>query len=323
MISVIMPVYRESPGTAEQAVRSVLAQTDTDIELIISPDDPENTALISFLAGLAGEDPRIMLLPADTHRGIAGNLNKALAEARGEFIARMDADDISYPDRLEKQLSYLEKNDLSLTGGLTDIIDETGRLTGTVDHLPENPVAVNKALRFGSCIPHPTWLARTKLFRVLDGYRDIPRAEDYDFLVRAALAGFRLGNLNNPVIRYRRTAGSESRSGLYHQFVTTREISAAYRKGRVIHTEDNPEMIRDGKITLGPAAMGTSTDPAAETKALRYAEAESIFYDALEYWQSGQRLKGASAMLRSVRRSPAFMDKTARLAAMYTIGRIK
>ena len=111
MISVIMSTYKEIINHLDKAIDSILNQTIQEIEFIIIVDDPTNNTLIDYIQKKAREDSRIHYFVNDKNLGLAKSLNKAIQLSSGEYIARMDADDISYLDRLESELKLLKEND--------------------------------------------------------------------------------------------------------------------------------------------------------------------------------------------------------------------
>ena len=125
MISVIMSTYHEPLEYVEKSVDSILCQTYGDFEFIISVDDPENRKLIDFLKNKADGDSRIKIIVNEKNIGLPKTLNNAIAVAKGDYIARMDADDISLPDRFECQLKLIEEKNLDLVG--CNIIDIDGK----------------------------------------------------------------------------------------------------------------------------------------------------------------------------------------------------
>lgn len=108
-ISVIMSVYNEPVEWLEQSVGSILNQTFKDFEFIIICDNPSNNTITNLIARFAEKDGRIKIIINDKNIGLTKSLNKGLSIAKGEFIARMDADDISLPLRFEKQVNYLRQ----------------------------------------------------------------------------------------------------------------------------------------------------------------------------------------------------------------------
>src|SRR5690606_16326231 len=127
-ISVIMSVFNAEKYLVE-ALESILNQTHSHFELIII-EDASTDGSLKILENYQNRDPRIILIKNDVNKGAAGfikNLNMALEKATGEFIARMDADDISDLRRFEKQITFLEENpDVFIVGSTIEIIDEKG-----------------------------------------------------------------------------------------------------------------------------------------------------------------------------------------------------
>ena len=233
MISILMSTYKEEERLLRQAIESILNQTYTDFEYIIILDDPDNEMHKRVIHEYASKDHRIQFYINEKNMGLTDSLNRGLSLCHGDYIARMDADDISLPDRLERQLNYLEKNDFDLIGGITEMINEDGTLLYSIKSVPTKPEKINKALCYGQCIAHPTWLGKKVVFDSLDGYRKMPLCEDYDFTLRAVLKGFKISNLNEPVLKYRMTANSVSRSNLFEQYLYMSYITSEYKNKRV------------------------------------------------------------------------------------------
>ena len=126
MISVIMSTYKEDESQLRQSIESILNQTYQNFEFIIILDNAENEMHRSVIHDYAARDSRIRFLVNEGNHGRTLALNRGLALAKGEYIAIMDADDISLPKRFEIELTYIEKNGYDLIGGITEIIDENG-----------------------------------------------------------------------------------------------------------------------------------------------------------------------------------------------------
>ena len=129
MISVLMTTYREPLEILRASVESILSQTYRDLEFIVILDDPDNQPAMDLLFSFAEADPRLKVEINASNLKQRKSLNRALELATGEYVARMDADDISLPERLELQLDYLTRNDLDLIGGLVQIMDEEGNVS--------------------------------------------------------------------------------------------------------------------------------------------------------------------------------------------------
>lgn len=233
MISVIMSTYKEDERLLRESIESILNQTYRDFEYIIILDYPDNDVHKSVIEEYALKDDRIHFYINEKNMGLTDSLNRGLSLCHGEYIARMDADDISLPDRLERQMEYLEKNHYDLIGGITEMINENGSLLYSIKSVPADPKKIDKALRYSQCIAHPTWLGRKEVFEKNAGYRHMPLCEDYDFTLRAVLNGFVISNLNEPVLKYRMTSNSISRSNLFEQYLYMSYITNEYKNKRV------------------------------------------------------------------------------------------
>lgn len=229
MISVIMSTYKEDERLLRESIESILNQTYKDFEYIIILDYPDNDVHKRVIEEYALKDDRIHFYINETNMGLTDSLNRGLSLCHGEYIARMDADDISLPDRLERQMKYLEKNHYDLIGGITEMINENGSLLYSIKNVPTDPKKINKALRYSQCIAHPTWLGKKEVFEKNAGYRHMPLCEDYDFTLRAVLNGFVISNLNEAVLKYRMTSNSISRSNLFEQYLYMSYITNEYK----------------------------------------------------------------------------------------------
>lgn len=242
MISVIMGIYRESPDILLTAVKSILSQNYKNIEIIAVLDDPNNIQLKRIMTNLAIEDSRIHFFVNNFNMGLAKTLNRALSLSKGEYIARMDADDIAFSTRLQNQLDWLTTKQLDLVGGNMQMIDEKGNLIYSIQQLPITEKHIKKGLCYGQVIPHPTWLVKREVYDHLCGYRNVPLAEDYDFVIRAVLQGYRCGNVPELVLKYRMTSESISRSNLYLQYNIMKLLSRSYKGGKAIKDDQILEL---------------------------------------------------------------------------------
>lgn len=194
-ISVIMGVYNfYHPKLLSQAIYSVLEQTFQDFEFIIC-DDGSTDGTWELLNKIAHSDERIVLLRNLENKGLAFSLNRCLGYAKGEYIARMDADDISLPNRLEKEINFLKENrQYALVTSWADLMED-GHVWG-LRRVCEKPE--KKDLLFGPPFIHAAMLMRTNVLYELDGYRickETLRAEDYDLWLRMYAKGYKGYNL--------------------------------------------------------------------------------------------------------------------------------
>jgi glycosyltransferase involved in cell wall biosynthesis len=204
-ISVVMAVYNGERFLRE-AIESILGQTFANFEFLIIDDgstDRTRKIIRSY------EDPRIRLVVNETNEGLTRTLNSGLRLARGEFIARQDADDISEPERFEKQIAFMDANtEVALLGTQYRYMDETGVSWGT-EPLPCSHGELSWALLFGTPFIHSAVMFRRR--QVLDSIGEYDQstshAQDYQYWNRIALT-HRVANLEQCLVRYRCHSGS-------------------------------------------------------------------------------------------------------------------
>ena len=190
---------RNSASTVDAAVRSVLVQTLRDWEMIVI-DDGSSDRSGDIVEGF--NDERIRLVRESSSAGLAARLNQAVALSRGEFIARMDADDICFPERLARQVARLREDPhLDLIGCSAVVFTNESKLVG------EMPVGLDHrdivARPFvGFPLPHPTWCGQASWFRNNPYNAELRYAEDQDLLLRS-FRHSRLGGLDEVLLGYR------------------------------------------------------------------------------------------------------------------------
>jgi len=196
-ISVLLPVKNGATVIAE-AIKSIIAQTTDDWELLIT-DDGSTDGTAAVVKRFS--DPRIRLFHHSESRGVAVSLNEMIRNARGEFIARMDADDHSYPRRLEVQRRFLQqRSGIHLCGTAAETFGEQE----TLYRFPSNHEAIRAMLLFQPSLVHPSVMWKADVFRKKNLFyqEDPPTAEDYELWVRASEC-VRFANLRQPLLRYR------------------------------------------------------------------------------------------------------------------------
>jgi glycosyltransferase involved in cell wall biosynthesis len=207
-ISVLMPVYNAERYLAE-AVESILAQTFTDFEFLII-DDGSTDSTPAMLRSYAERDARIRLVVRRENFKLVRTLNELIGMAQGEFVARMDADDIALPHRFERQVAFLREHpEVVVAGSRVDCIDPEGailRQFGT----EETHEAIDRAhlAAQGQTIVHPAVMIRSEVLKAIGGYRtEFTFAEDFDLWLRLAEAG-RVTNIPEVLLKYRVHASS-------------------------------------------------------------------------------------------------------------------
>lgn len=202
LISVIMATFNEEVGWVSSAIESILNQSFVKFEFIIINDNPIRKDLDVLLNHFKEKDSRISLIKNKKNLGLAISLNIGLRQAKGKYIARMDADDISFSGRLEIQYTYMEANpSIHLVGAQCVFINIEGKPIGQ----SKNPLrfrTIKKVAPYINVASHPTWIFRKEIVEKVKGYRKIT-VEDYDFILRLISGGFKIKNLEKPLLYYR------------------------------------------------------------------------------------------------------------------------
>jgi glycosyltransferase involved in cell wall biosynthesis len=192
---------RNAAKTIAASLRSTLRALPTDAELLVLDDaSSDRTAEIASATG----DARVKVFRSSAPSGVAGALNVLLMEARGDFVARMDADDIVLPRRFEFQLTQFRSALDIIFGGVVHFGTRV-RIPYPSPPLALSPSAFPSALLIGNPVAHSTMMARRNLLLELGGYRQC-LAEDYDLWLRAAARGVQISRLALPVVALRRHA---------------------------------------------------------------------------------------------------------------------
>jgi glycosyltransferase involved in cell wall biosynthesis len=208
LVSVVMPVHNGG-RLLQQAIDSILTQTVCDLELIVV-DDGSSDATPELLRNRAESDHRIRVVQHSTNLGFAAALNNGFAQARGRFIARMDADDVALPSRFERQLSFLDDHpDVAIVGSAVRRLSETGVL-GQVQQYPLRPGVVAWSMLFFNPIAHPTAMMRADAVDSPPYGNEYPGSEDYDFFFRLSRR-VRIANIPEVLLHYRVWTGNMSR----------------------------------------------------------------------------------------------------------------
>lgn len=200
-ITVIMSVFNGSEFLAE-SIQSILDQTFKEFEFIIVDDGSTDNSL-DIIRSFESADSRIKVI-SKLNEGLAKSLNTAISISKGEYIARMDADDISYKNRLEKQYEFMQKNkSIDLCGCSMDIIDELGNVTSEKIQTSNNH-EIHKKRFFQSPILHITFFGKKLFFLKNNGYREeFKYAQDYDLVMRGIDSGAKICNIKHKLVQYR------------------------------------------------------------------------------------------------------------------------
>lgn len=206
LVSIIMPAYNCADYIAD-SIRSVQAQTYRNWELIVA-DDKSSDSTVGIVRGIAADDNRICLLETDINLGPAAARNRAIDAAQGDYIAFLDSDDIWYPDKLQKQISFMEQNGYGFTYTAYEKIDDHGEPMGIVIPAP-NSVNYSSMLYKGDPIGNSTVVynaAELGKFYV----PNIKRRNDFALWLRMMHDCDRAYGLKEILASYRVRAGSVS-----------------------------------------------------------------------------------------------------------------
>jgi hypothetical protein len=198
-VSVIMTVYRDF-RFVDEAVASILNQDFTDLELILVDD---GNARLDIFDAIAARDRRIRIVSSAVNIGTAAAANLGIAAAKGEFVARLDADDVSEPGRLTAQVAALDADpDLGLVASAVTLIDEAGAVIRQ-RAMPETDTDIRWTIHFYNPIYHSTATYRRSVFEAAGRYRPEELVSQDHYLWFEMLPLCRMRNLAEPLVRYR------------------------------------------------------------------------------------------------------------------------
>lgn len=263
LVSVVMP-YRDASGTVEEAAASILSQEGVALELV-AVDDGSRDDGAERMRVLAGRDARVVMVQGEG-RGIAPALTRGLEAARGEVVARMDADDVALPGRLARQVEALAADArLGAVGTRVETLGPCGEgmrlyvawqnaLVGPGDHARE--------LFVESPLCHPSVALRREALEAVGGWRDTPWPEDYDLWLRLDAAGWRLAKVPEVLLQWRQRPGSLT-------LTDTRCSQARFREAKAFYLA--PRLARAGRplVVWGAGPTGKRLARALEVHGVR------------------------------------------------------
>lgn len=217
-----MPVYNGASFLRE-AIQSVLDQTFSDFSFLIINDgstDKSDKIIKKF------NDRRIRYVSHEFNRGLIATLNEGLELATGEYIIRMDADDISFPQRFEKQIAFMEANpDIAISGTSLSVIGSNELIA-----YPETNEACKVMLLYNTVMGHPSVIMRREQILAAGLKFDCTalHAEDYKFWTDAEIKGLKIGNLAEALVAYRKHGGQISAVAYERQQETVRQVRLEY-----------------------------------------------------------------------------------------------
>jgi glycosyltransferase involved in cell wall biosynthesis len=288
-VSVLMPVRNAAQYVAE-AAGSILGQTLADLELLVL-DDASEDGSAAVVASLG--DPRARVVRGDGPGGVALALNRLLGEASAPYVARMDADDVAHPERLARQVAYLDAHpEVAAVGTAGELVDHAGARVALLE-LPADPAVLGWELLFENVIVHPSVTMRRQAVELAGRYpTDAPHAEDYALWLRLA-ADARLANLPDVLMSIRQHPDQAS-----VRFTSEQRHSADRLRGEALSVALGRAV--DPRLAAWWGQLARR-EPLPSPAAVRAVAA--LLLDALAAYQRRWRLAGSD--VRAVRRRAA------------------
>jgi len=230
LVSVIMPVFKCNPTFLRQSVESILTQTFTSLELLLIQDVAGSSLDRSMLDAIEDfkTDRRLRIMVNERRRGFVEALNVGILASRGRYIARMDGDDISLPNRLKSQIEAIEKEKIDFVGGWAYVIDEEGEILGRLTP-PTDAQTIRRMMMVHNPFIHSSVTFKKSILALTGLYN--PRlwgAEDYDLWMRVFSRGFVCVNLPRFILQLREKSDSIMRGKKW------RPTRVGYAKAKVL-----------------------------------------------------------------------------------------
>lgn len=227
-VSIIMSIYSEPLEWLTKSIDSIINQDIPIYEFIIVNDNPERLILNDFLANYSSQFLNIIILKNEKNLGLIKSLNKGIDYASGEYIARMDADDISLSHRLRTQLNYILEKGYDLIGSNVEVISEKEELMYNSNKILSEKY-VDSILLLGTVpLVHPTYLGKKEVFKICKYNEDAIYAEDMELVAHARTLGYKIGNCPNILLKYRFNEASITKSNAYISYNTALSVKRAF-----------------------------------------------------------------------------------------------
>jgi glycosyltransferase involved in cell wall biosynthesis len=229
LISVILPVYNAEKFLNE-SINSILEQTYTHFELIIVNDGSTDTSqsIIDHYS-----DPRIRKINHTQNKGLVASLNEAIVSAKGDMIVRMDADDIAFKDRVQKQVQYLLDHPAIDIVGTHAVFFETNTQSPManweLDLNTITPSSIKKALTWENCMIHPSICMRSEIAKSLLYNEHQKNYEDYDLWLRATADNINIAKIDESLLYYRVQPNSITQSSIRKENFYFQKAGVKYR----------------------------------------------------------------------------------------------
>ena len=230
--SVLMSVYyREQAPYLQAAAESMLRQSVPPEQFVLVCDGPLGEDLNRVIETLKKEHGGLFtVVRLPENKGLANALNQGLVQCRCDYVARMDSDDISLPERVERQLTLMTEQDLDICGtAISEFAEDETEIT-SVKQMPETQEEILLYAKKRNPFNHPSVVFRKSAVEQAGGYEEYPLFEDYQLWLRLLCSGARGGNLSEPLLKMRTGAGMYERRGGFAYFRHTVKMERFKRK---------------------------------------------------------------------------------------------
>lgn len=227
LVSVIIPAYNAEAYIAE-ALDSILKQTYQNFEVIII-DDASVDRTLAIAKRYAAKDKRIRVYENESNKGVGANRTRGIELAKGEYICWQDADDISLPERLQSQVSYLDTHaEVGVVGGFIEFFDNT--TTGPIRRYVETDDMLRKSIFRYNPVAQPASMFRAECFEKVGAYDERYKvSEDLEMLFRVGVH-YKFANVQQVILKYRQSSTSLTRANLRRMEIVTLNLRKKYAK---------------------------------------------------------------------------------------------
>lgn len=253
LVSVIMPVFRCNPTFLQYSLESVLLQSLSDLELlvVVDPSEPSSDKTMLDIFDHFRDDKRLKIINNKDRKGFVESLNSAILVSRGKYIARMDSDDISFPNRLDLQTNAIERNKADLVGSWAQVINEQGKVLGCLTP-PTDAHMIRQSIMLHNPFIHSSVVFKKSILYSVGLYNPkLWGAEDYDLWLRLISQKYICINLPKFLVNIRETSKSIVRGGKWKK--TRVSYTKAKMLGLAKYGYRDPLSI--GSCFLGPISI--------------------------------------------------------------------
>lgn len=233
-VDILLPAYNEEKRISA-TIESIQKSTYTNWRLFVIDDcSTDNTVLV--VERFSKNDSRIVLIRNKVNVHIAESLNVGLKQCTNEYVFRIDAGDLFYPYRIEKQLAYIRKEGADLCGGNILIVDDDFNKLYKSNNICSSK-EIKKASRYINTVTHSTYCFKRESVEEVGGYRNLVPAEDYDLLIRLLLGDKKVVNCSDNLVYYHDYDLGISKLDTAFQGVLACQLAKSFRKKRILDFE--------------------------------------------------------------------------------------